>query len=173
MFSVVESVNNLPSDATENTLIFVSMSNAIYIFENNEWHKYEDYIGFEEVASVILNDDFSSSEEALVFSDTPFYDSFKLDNLYYVLFSCDKLSSFNSVDNYDFSIIKNDETIIFSSSNMISYNPLFKVYFSINQELSAEATSNPIREFAFNVNTNNIIINNPITLSVFKSLREV
>jgi hypothetical protein len=172
MFSIVENFDNLPINALDSTMVFVSMENCVYIFENNVWHKYDDYIGFEEVASVTLSEDFVSENENIVFADTPFYDSFKLNNLYCVKFSCDKLSSFNDTDLFNFNIIKNDESIMFSSSALIRVNPNFKIYFYIDQEVSEE-NPNPVREYGFNVNASNIIITNPITLSVYKSLREV
>ena len=172
MFSIVENFDNLPTNALNGTMVFVSMENYVYIFENNVWHKYDEYVGFEEVASITLNENFVSENENIVFTDTPFYDSFKLNNLYCIKFSCDKLSSFNEIDLFNFNIIKNDESIMFTSSALNRDNPSFKIYFYIDQEVSEE-NPNPIREFAFNVNASNIIITNPITLSVYKSLREV
>jgi len=171
MFSIVESFNNLPTNAPDGTMVFVSMDNYVYIFENNTWNKYDDYVGFKEVSSVSLMDDFVSNFESFVFSDVPFYDNFRVDDLYYVEFSCDKLTSMDDVNPYDFIITKNDDSIMFSASDFIRYNPSFKIYFALTQDLSNKENSTPVRSYAFNATVSNIIISGPIKFSVYKSLR--
>jgi len=173
MFSIVESFNNLPTNVPDGTMVFVGMDNYVYIFENNTWNKYDDYVGFEEVSSVSLVDDFVSESESFVFSDVPFYDNFRVDNLYYVEFSCDKLTSMDDVNPYDFTIVKSDDSIMFSASDLIRYSPSFKVYFALTQDLSDKEDAVPVRSFAFNVTVSNIIIGGPIKFSVYKSLRAV
>ena len=60
---------------------------------------------------------------------------------------------------------------MFSASDFIRYNPSFKIYFALTQDLSNKENSTPVRSYAFNATVSNIIISGPIKFSVYKSLR--
>jgi hypothetical protein len=170
MFSVVNSFSELPSVVNNGDKFFCSLENNVFVYFNDSWVDYETFVdGFEEIVNVTLDSNFSIVDEQVLFIDSaPFYDNFKLDYIYPIIFTANSLEAFDS-DVFNFSIIKQDSSPLVScSTNKIEF-PEFKSYFWIDEdknnleEVSVKDYSN-----AFNVLVSNINIVGPVSLKLFK-----
>ena len=171
MFTVVSSYNNLPSNAIEGQKVFVSLENIVYVFSNNSWIDYEDFVGgFEEIASVDISDDISASTKLFLFENAPVYDNFKFNYLYPIIFTAKEITSLNY--NYaDFSIVNNIEEEIMSCSFEKLDNINFKIYYHYTPENfnnNEERLDTDVYTAAFNVSVDNCIVKGPASLKLFK-----
>ena len=174
MFSVVNSFSELPSVVNNGDRFFCSLENNVFVYFNDSWVDYETFVdGFEEIASVNLNNDINISNEMILFDNAPFYEEFKQDYIYPILCSCQSLTSFEN-NIFNFNIIKEDNTPIFSCSSNNIFYPEFKHYFYISQEAGSqkdlEKTKNRLYTHAFNISCSNISIKAPFSFKLLKPI---
>ena len=174
MFTVVESFDALPVDSDDEAMFFCSRENDIFVNKNGAWVSYEAFVGgFEEIASVVLEEDINVLDERVLFQDVPFYEDFKYGVIYPVTFSAESFAAYeNSV--FSFSIIKQDTSFLLSFSGEKIMAPNFKVYYYIRSQINDSDALEKIKDRsyvdAFNVLVSNISIVGPCKLTLLKPI---
>lgn len=179
MFTVVESFDALPVDSDNEAMFFCSRENNIFVNKDNEWISYETFVGgFEEIASVILENDITV-ENGLFFDDAPFFDTYKGSYYYPISFSAKALTSLDE-SVFDLSIVSSEgyELLSISASKIIY--PNFVFYYCLDERDSEnnliddqrKTLNLPVRVYdsAFNVKGSNVYVEGPLTLKLFKPI---
>jgi hypothetical protein len=179
MFTVVNSVDDLPVGVDDGALFFCSKENNIFVNKNNEWVSYETFVGgFEEIASVILENDITV-EDGLFFDDAPFFDTYKGSYYYPISFSAKALTSLDG-GVFDLSIVSSEGYELLSINASKIVYPNFVFYYCLDERSSEndliddqrKALNLPVRVYdnAFNVKGSNVYVEGPLTLKLFKPI---
>jgi hypothetical protein len=172
MFTIVNDFNSLPETAEEGTKVFCSMETNVFVYSGGEWVSYESFVGgFEEVSTVTIENNIDILEEQILFNEAPYYENFKQENIYLIVFKAEKLMAFeDSIFKLD--IINDEESIVFSCNAEKIMFPEFKSFFYIRQDAKnkeeKEKTADRIYYHGFNVLLSNTSVKGPYSLSIFK-----
>jgi hypothetical protein len=173
MFTVVDTYDNLPTNVEEESKFFVSNDNTIYVYSNGVWITYESFVGgFDLISSVSISDTITIDEEAFIFTDTPYFDNYKINYYYPIVFTASSIEPINS-EFATISIMDNFETTHTAMSYPKTDNLYIKYYYCI-QPIGFENNLNLINtnhyEQMFNVSVSNGIISGPIVLNLYKPI---
>ena len=85
MFTIIQNAEDFSNNLEDGKFVLVTSENKMNVVQNGTLVDCEQVYGeFEEVAYSIINEDFFSQEEAIVFEEAPFYQEGKYGQVYYI-----------------------------------------------------------------------------------------
>jgi len=181
MFTIIENVEDFSNDLEDGKFVLVTSENKMNVVQNGILVDCEEVYGdFEEVAYSVINEDFFSQEESIVFEEAPFYQEGKPGEVYYINFTANKIKSLDENPGTFTMVNLLNETIMFSNfqeSSLVNFKIFVIQKKIINKVLNPESSEREISEntsesnffsMAYNVKIENALIEGPIKISIHR-----
>jgi hypothetical protein len=180
MFTIIENVEDFSNNLEDGKFVLVTSENKMNVVQNGTLVDCEEVYGdFEEVAYSIIDEDFFSQEEAIVFEEAPFYQEGKYGEVYYVNFTANKIKSLDE-NPASFTMINlSNETAMFSTfqeSSLVNFKLFIILKKTEGRTLNLETNEleidkdlyNNFFSLAYNIKIENALIEGPIKISIHR-----
>lgn len=181
MFTIIENIEDFSNDLEDGKFVLVTSENKMNVVQNGALVDCEEVYGnFEEVAYSVINEDFFSQEESIVFQEAPFYQEGRYGEMYYVNFTANKIKSLDDSPLNFTMINSSNEVVMFSSfkdSSLVNFKLFIideKVVRKIlnsetnDWEISENNLENNFFTMAYNIKIENALIEGPIKISIHR-----
>jgi hypothetical protein len=181
MFHVIENVEDFSNNLEDGSFVLATIENKMNVVQNGVLVDCEEVYGnFEEVAYSVINEDFFSQEEAIVFEEAPFYQEGKYGQVYYINFTANKVKSLDENPGTFTMVNLSNETVMFTNfteSNLVN----FKLFVIMDEttdgvfnkdtnqwEIPQDQSEDNFFTIAYNVKIENTLIEGPIKISIHR-----